>query len=71
MLGLVYTAAEPAAAEKELRDLEVLGEKERKEVEDRQCLWEAVKSVVDNRQMEGVLEVKGRGRVGFLVYRVD
>lgn len=42
-----------------------------KEVEDRQCLWEAVKNVVENRQMEGVLEVKGRGRVGFLVYRVD
>ncbi len=35
------------------------------------CLKEAVKMVEETKQMEGVLEVEGKSRVGFLVYRVD
>jgi len=73
VLGLVYTVSEPTAGEKELRDLkEVEVEKENeKEEKDLLCLTEAVRMVEERRLMEGVLEVTGKGRVGFLVYRVD
>ncbi len=67
----MYTAPE---AKKELRDLKEMDERD-DEVEKGKaglrCLKEAVKMVKETRQMEGVLEVQGTGRVGFLVYRVD
>ena len=65
---------EPAASEKELRDLKGglgKGEQVEKEEADLLCLKDAVKIVEEKKQMEGVLEVQGKGRVGFLVYRVD
>lgn len=38
---------------------------------DKECLDEAIRKVEGYRQMEGVLEVEGRGRMSFLVFRVD
>lgn len=36
------------------------------------CIEEAIRKVEEERVMEGVLELDGRGgTVGFLVYRVD
>lgn len=69
VLGLVYTVSEPTAREKELRDLKEM--EVEKEEKDLLCLTEAVRMVEERRMMEGVLEVTGSGRVGFLVYRVD
>jgi hypothetical protein len=71
ILGLVYTVSEPTAREKELRDLNEVKMETEKEEKDLLCLKEAVRLVEERRMMEGVLEVTGKGRVGFLVYRVD
>lgn len=57
--------------EKELRDLKEAEVEREKEEKDFSCLKEAARMVEEKRMMEGVLEVTGRGRVGFLVYRVD
>ncbi len=69
----MYTAPESSAAEKELRDLKEGDgrDAELKAEADLLCLKEAVKMVEETKQMEGVLEVEGKSRVGFLVYRVD
>jgi len=71
VLGLVYTVSEPTVREKELRDLKEAEVEREKEEKDFSCLKEAARMVEEKRMMEGVLEVTGRGRVGFLVYRVD
>lgn len=77
MLGLVYTVPEAGAADKELRSLdgsgngEVWGREMGREEGDRRCLAEAVSQVEKERLMEGVLQVQGRWRVGFLVYTLD
>jgi hypothetical protein len=75
VLGLVYTVSEPATAEKELRSWdgknEVWGREMRREEGDKKCLEEAVDQVEEGRMMEGVLQVGGRWRIGFLVYMVD
>lgn len=52
--------------ELELRSL--IGNEEERE---RTCLEEAVRAVESERLVEGVLEMDGRGKVGFLVYRTD
>lgn len=75
MLGLVYTVPENRAGQKELRGLVGgergrLGEGERQRQE-QTCLDSAMREVELRRQMEGVLEIDGKGKVGFLVYRVD
>jgi len=63
-LGIVFKA-DDGKSNKELRDMK--GDEER-----RKCILQAVKSVEDRRQMEGVLSVGGkRGHLGFLVYRED
>jgi hypothetical protein len=79
VLGLVYTIPERPAGQKELRGLNggsviggLGGESRRmKERDEQKCLDDAMKSVETGRQMEGVLEMEGKGKVGFLVYRVD
>ena len=86
MLGLVFTRIEEDSERKELRDLEApqLGRRGRPQDElqvggqgggsgdvEQDCLSEAIGKVEEERQMEGVFEVEGTGRVGFLVYRVD
>lgn len=77
VLGLVYTVPEAGAADKELRSLdgsgngEVWGREMGREEGDRRCLAEAVSQVEKERLMEGVLQVQGRWRVGFLVYTLD
>lgn len=63
MLGLVYTMPE---GRKELRALD-----EKRDLEDEKCVDEALESVESGRQMEGVLDIEGKGKVGFLVYRLD
>jgi hypothetical protein len=76
-LGLVYTVPEAGAAGKELRSLdgsgngEVWGREMGREEGDRRCLAQAVSQVEKERLMEGVLQVQGRWRVGFLVYMLD
>ncbi len=68
VLGLVYTLPAHPADRKELRDVGLWRQEEDNE---EVCLEYAMKSVEMNRQMEGVLEFEGRGKVGFLVYRQD
>lgn len=75
MLGLVYTVPESRAGQKELRGLvggerSGLGEGD-KQRQEQMCLDSAMREVEMRRQMEGVLEMDGKGKVGFLVYRVD
>ncbi|KAE8442268.1 hypothetical protein EG329_003528 [Mollisiaceae sp. DMI_Dod_QoI] len=41
------------------------------EVDERKCVEEAIRGVEQSRQVEGELVMGGRGKVGFLVYRVD
>jgi hypothetical protein len=83
VLGLVFSPPENSAGDKELRSLsrhrarkgkgKKAGEKESQGRVDEEgtCLDQAIKHVEDTRQMEGVLEIEGKGSVGFLVYRVD
>ncbi|KUJ11929.1 uncharacterized protein LY89DRAFT_673735 [Mollisia scopiformis] len=77
VLGLVFTAPENEVGNLELRDLssnkmaeELVGEMQ-EEGEERKCVQDAVRRVEGERQVEGVLEMSGRGKMGFLVYRVD
>jgi len=87
VLGLVFSPPENSAADKELRSLshrkgrkgkgkrkgKKVGEKETQGTMDDEgnCLMQAIKHVEEARQMEGVLDIEGKGSVGFLVYRVD
>jgi hypothetical protein len=76
VLGLVYTVPKNRSGSKELRGLRaggvgLGGESRGKEEEEETCLESAMRSVEMKRQMEGVLEMEGKGKVGFLVYRVD
>ncbi|KAK0116724.1 hypothetical protein ONS96_012575 [Cadophora gregata f. sp. sojae] len=80
VLGLVFSTGEQDASYKELRSLPESAQEVRKrgavngegEQERRSCIEEAVRKVEEERVMEGVLELDGRGgTVGFLVYRVD
>ena len=73
----MYTVPEAGAAGKELRSLdgsgngEVWGREMGREEGDRRCLAQGVSQVEKERLMEGVLQVQGRWRVGFLVYMLD
>jgi len=87
VLGLVFSPPENSAGDKELRSLshrkarkgkgkgkgKKVAEKETQGIMDDEgnCLAQAIKHVEEARQMEGVLEIEGKGSVGFLVYRVD
>lgn len=83
VLGLVFSPPENSAGDKELRSLshrkarkgkgKKVAEKETQGTMDGEgnCLAQAIKHVEEARQMEGVLEIEGKGSVGFLVYRVD
>lgn len=80
VVGLVFTAPESAPAEgHELRSLPLkdegrVGMKEELVGEadvGRKCVEEAIKNVESARQVEGVLEMSGRGKFGYLVYRTD
>jgi hypothetical protein len=85
VLGLVFSPPENSAGDKELRSLshrkarkgkgkgKKVAEKETHGTMDDEgnCLAQAIRHVEEARQMEGVLEIEGKGSVGFLVYRVD
>ncbi|KAL5324442.1 hypothetical protein ACEPPN_008988 [Leptodophora sp. 'Broadleaf-Isolate-01'] len=83
ILGLVFSTGKPDASYKELRSLTTnpSSSEMRKrttsggtngERRSWTCIEEAIRKVEEERVMEGVLELDGRGgTVGFLVYRVD
>lgn len=71
MLGLVFTVPDSnAVGNLELRGLGQGKEAESREGE-RRCVEQAVRNVEVGKQVEGVLDIEGRGKMGFLVYRVD
>lgn len=62
---MVFTAPEQG------HELELRSFIDNEEERERACLEKAVKAVESERLVEGVLEMDGRGKVGFLVYRTD
>lgn len=69
VLGLVFTVPDSnAAGNLELRGV---GEAEGSREGERRCVEQAVRNVEVGKQVEGVLDIEGRGKMGFLVYRVD
>ncbi|KAH7356584.1 hypothetical protein BKA65DRAFT_210213 [Rhexocercosporidium sp. MPI-PUGE-AT-0058] len=76
ILGLVFSTGEQEdASYKELRSLPEISRRAQEEEERSRswaCVEEAIRKVEEERVMEGVLGLDGRGgTVGFLVYRVD
>jgi hypothetical protein len=80
VVGLVFTAPEGSpVVGLELRSLPVKGErwvgmKEELvggEGKGRKCVEDAIRNVEQAKQVEGVLEMSGRGKFGYLVYRND
>ncbi|KAF8851929.1 hypothetical protein BDZ45DRAFT_130564 [Acephala macrosclerotiorum] len=80
VVGLVFTAPENSpAAGHELRSLPLKGESRVGMKEElvgegeagRKCVEEAIRNVESAKQVEGVLEMSGRGKFGYLVYRTD
>ena len=68
MLGLVFTTPDSNRA----GNLELRHEKTNGEIEaEKRCLEQAVKNVETGKQVEGVLDIERKGKMGFLVYRVD
>lgn len=65
MLGLVFTVPEGHR----VGGLELRSEGDGRD--DGMCLEQAVKKVEEARQIEGVLDIEGKGKMGFLVYTVD
>jgi hypothetical protein len=71
VLGLVFTVPDSnQVGSLELRDEKVKGGDGSREGE-RRCVEQAVRNVEVGKQVEGVLDIEGRGKMGFLVYRVD